>query len=78
MLYQIDARLVPRSSATAVRLYNMDIDPESCSVKTYDLIPNFYAAFVKIPNNCSQIEIVKELERNGADFIFLNGDGSQE
>ena len=42
------------------------------------LYPDWFAAIVNVPADCGSRAIAKELESNGADFIFLNHEATSE
>lgn len=53
-----------------VPLYKVNI--KTCDIDIKDgQYPDWYAAYLEIPNKCSTRSITRQLESNGADFIFL-------
>jgi hypothetical protein len=55
---------------TNVDLFVIDVS-EECTVDGVNDINDWYAAYVDVPVSCSQMDIVRQLQSDGADFIFL-------
>lgn len=54
-------------------------DPANkCRVYQSGTIPDWFAAYVVVPDGCSRSNYVDQLITLGADFIFLNGKGNEE
>lgn len=77
MSFRIDRRYIKFGSSHPVKLFNLAIDRETCQVKTFSLLPSYFAAYVKVPNSCSKSDIVRNLD-NYASFVFLDGSGSED
>lgn len=79
MPFRIDKKSIRYGYSTTVKLFNMVLDQSnSCDILQTGNIPDWFAAYVSVPDKCSRSRFVKQLVTLGADFIFLNGKGSDE
>ena len=51
-------------------LFYIDVS-DDCKVDGVNDINDWYAAYINVPNTCSQMEVIKQLQADGADFVFL-------
>lgn len=67
----MDKSKVKYGQIYGVPVYNITL--KKCQFKVKDnQYPEWFAAYVQVPKDCSDRTIVKDLEANGADFIFLS------
>ena len=52
-----------------VDIYNIKVT--GCQAIMVDNLPEYFAAYVLIPQGCSSDDIVREVVSHGADFLFL-------
>lgn len=70
MEFKINPEKLKPGLITNVDLFLIDVD-DKCKVDGVNDINDWYAAYVRVPATCSQMDVVRQLQSDGADFIFL-------
>lgn len=70
MEFKINPEKLKPGLITNVDLFLIDVT-EDCKVDGVNDINEWYAAYVSVPSQCSQMEVVRQPQSDGADFIFL-------
>lgn len=72
--FKIDFKINPEQLkpglTTNVDLFVIDVS-DDCKADGVNDINDWYAAYVSMPEKCSQMEVIRQLQSDGADFIFL-------
>ncbi len=68
--YYIDTSRIQYGVKFGVTVYEINVF--ECNLEMPQDIEEYFAAYLKIPNDCDVQELLKEIENHGADFIFLD------
>lgn len=74
MPFRIDSNNLKWGFDSSVNLYKIELN-ERCEIKRSQELSGWFAAYVVVPEDCTQQNIVDRLITIGADYIFLNGQG---
>lgn len=55
---------------TNIDLFLIEVS-QDCKADGVNDINDWYAAYVNVPENCSQMDLIRQLQADGADFIFI-------
>ena len=49
-----------------------EIEVEDCKAVLSDLTEEYFAVYLRIPENCSALDVIHQCETHGANFVFID------
>ncbi len=68
--YFIDGQRLQYGVKFAISLHQLQIN--DCKADLKGMTEEYFAAYLIIPSNCNALEIIKQCETHGANFIFID------
>lgn len=68
--YYIDTSRIQYGVKFGVTVYEIKVS--ECNLEIPEDMEEYFAAYLRIPDECDVQELLKEIENHGADFIFLD------